>query len=141
MNTVPMNERSTLIILVNQIKSEVMKSTVIGLPEQDEMPLERKAPGVIFRQPVKQPLQTGLKAIDAMIPIGSDHTILRFAWANQPGAYGFLTDIQVQETADLALLVELCRFLFHPANQHHLVIKIKIRLFFHNPQVPPILYS
>lgn len=35
-----------------------------------EMPLERKAPGVIFRQPVKQPLQTGIKAIDAMIPIG-----------------------------------------------------------------------
>ncbi len=35
-----------------------------------ELPLERKAPGVIYRQPVKQPLQTGLKAIDAMIPIG-----------------------------------------------------------------------
>ncbi|MDR1121533.1 MAG: F0F1 ATP synthase subunit alpha [Dysgonamonadaceae bacterium] len=35
-----------------------------------EMPLERKAPGVIFRQPVKEPLQTGLKSIDAMIPIG-----------------------------------------------------------------------
>lgn len=35
-----------------------------------EMPLERKAPGVIFRQPVKEPLQTGIKAIDAMIPIG-----------------------------------------------------------------------
>jgi F-type H+-transporting ATPase subunit alpha len=35
-----------------------------------EMPLERKAPGVIFRQPVKEALQTGLKAIDAMIPIG-----------------------------------------------------------------------
>ncbi len=35
-----------------------------------EMPIERKAPGVIFRQPVKEPLQTGLKAIDAMIPIG-----------------------------------------------------------------------
>ncbi|MBJ2167657.1 MAG: F0F1 ATP synthase subunit alpha [Muribaculaceae bacterium] len=34
------------------------------------MPLERKAPGVIYRQPVKQPLQTGLKAIDAMVPIG-----------------------------------------------------------------------
>jgi F-type H+-transporting ATPase subunit alpha len=34
------------------------------------MPLERKAPGVIFRQPVNQPLQTGLKAVDAMIPIG-----------------------------------------------------------------------
>lgn len=35
-----------------------------------EMPLERKAPGVIYREPVKQPLQTGIKAIDAMIPIG-----------------------------------------------------------------------
>ena len=35
-----------------------------------EMPLERKAPGVLFRQPVNEPLQTGLKAIDAMIPIG-----------------------------------------------------------------------
>lgn len=35
-----------------------------------EMPIERKAPGVIFRQPVNQPLYTGLKAIDAMIPIG-----------------------------------------------------------------------
>jgi len=35
-----------------------------------EMPLERKAPGVLFRQPVKEPLQTGIKAIDAMIPIG-----------------------------------------------------------------------
>lgn len=35
-----------------------------------EMPLERKAPGVIYRQPVNEPLQTGLKAVDAMIPIG-----------------------------------------------------------------------
>ncbi len=38
--------------------------------ERIEMPLERKAPGVIFRQPVTEPLQTGIKAIDAMIPIG-----------------------------------------------------------------------
>ena len=35
-----------------------------------EMPLERKAPGVVFRQPVNEPLQTGIKSIDAMIPIG-----------------------------------------------------------------------
>ena len=35
-----------------------------------EMPLERKAPGVIYRQPVNEPFQTGIKAIDAMIPIG-----------------------------------------------------------------------
>ncbi len=38
--------------------------------EKVQMPLERKAPGVIFREPVSEPLQTGLKAIDAMIPIG-----------------------------------------------------------------------
>ena len=38
--------------------------------ERINLPLERKAPGVIFRQPVKQPLQTGLKAVDSMIPIG-----------------------------------------------------------------------
>ena len=41
---------------------------IIG--ETVEMPLERKAPGVIFRQPVNEPLQTGIKAVDAMIPIG-----------------------------------------------------------------------
>ena len=35
-----------------------------------EMPIERKAPGVIYRQPVSEPLQTGIKSIDAMIPIG-----------------------------------------------------------------------
>ena len=38
--------------------------------ERFEMPLERKAPGVLFRQPVNEPLQTGIKAIDAMVPIG-----------------------------------------------------------------------
>jgi F-type H+/Na+-transporting ATPase subunit alpha len=44
------------------------KGPVAG--ELYEMPLERKAPGVIYREPVKEPLQTGIKAIDAMIPIG-----------------------------------------------------------------------
>ena len=38
--------------------------------ELSEMPIERKAPGVIYRQPVNEPLQTGIKAIDSMIPIG-----------------------------------------------------------------------
>ena len=38
--------------------------------ETFQMPLERKAPGVIFRQPVNEPLQTGIKSIDAMIPVG-----------------------------------------------------------------------
>lgn len=42
----------------------------IDLTESYEMPLDRKAPGVIYRQPVKEPLQTGLKAVDSMIPIG-----------------------------------------------------------------------
>ena len=44
------------------------KGPLIG--ELTEMPMERKAPGVVFRQPVNTPLQTGLKAVDAMIPIG-----------------------------------------------------------------------
>jgi F-type H+-transporting ATPase subunit alpha len=44
------------------------KGPVAG--DKYEMPLERKAPGVIFRQPVNEPLQTGIKAIDSMIPIG-----------------------------------------------------------------------
>ena len=44
------------------------KGAIAG--ETFQMPLERKAPGVIFRQPVNEPLQTGIKAIDAMIPIG-----------------------------------------------------------------------
>jgi F-type H+-transporting ATPase subunit alpha len=44
------------------------KGPIVG--ELFEMPIERKAPGVIFRQPVNEPLQTGIKAIDAMIPIG-----------------------------------------------------------------------
>jgi len=44
------------------------KGPIVG--DLYEMPLERKAPGVIFREPVKEPLQTGIKAIDAMIPIG-----------------------------------------------------------------------
>lgn len=44
------------------------KSPITG--DLYEMPLERKAPGVIYRQPVNEPLQTGIKAIDAMIPVG-----------------------------------------------------------------------
>jgi F-type H+-transporting ATPase subunit alpha len=44
------------------------KGPILG--ETFEMPLERKAPGVIFREPVTEPLQTGIKSIDAMIPVG-----------------------------------------------------------------------
>ncbi|MCF0210728.1 MAG: F0F1 ATP synthase subunit alpha [Bacteroidales bacterium] len=44
------------------------KGAIVG--ETFDMPIERKAPGVIFRQPVEEPLQTGLKAVDSMIPIG-----------------------------------------------------------------------
>ena len=44
------------------------KGPIVG--ETFEMPLERKAPGVLYRQPVNEPLQTGIKAIDAMIPVG-----------------------------------------------------------------------
>ena len=55
--------------VVNPLGEPLDGRGVIG-GELVEMPLERKAPGVIFRQPVTEPLQTGLKAIDAMIPIG-----------------------------------------------------------------------
>ncbi len=55
--------------VVNTLGEPVDGKGEIG-GELYEMPLERKAPGVIFRQPVNEPLQTGIKAIDAMIPIG-----------------------------------------------------------------------
>ena len=55
--------------VVNPLGEPLDGKGVIG-GDLVEMPLERKAPGVIFRQPVTEPLQTGLKAIDSMIPIG-----------------------------------------------------------------------
>lgn len=55
--------------VINPLGEPIDGAGVI-LGERITMPLERKAPGVIFRQPVNQPLQTGLKAVDAMIPIG-----------------------------------------------------------------------
>lgn len=55
--------------VVNPLGTPIDGKGPIG-GELYEMPLERKAPGVIFRQPVNEPLQTGIKAIDAMIPIG-----------------------------------------------------------------------
>ncbi len=55
--------------VINPLGEPIDGKGIIGA-ESIEMPLERKAPGVIFRQPVTEPLQTGIKAIDAMIPIG-----------------------------------------------------------------------
>ncbi|MBP5409564.1 MAG: F0F1 ATP synthase subunit alpha [Prevotella sp.] len=56
--------------VINPLGQAVDGMGDIDLKDSFEMPLDRKAPGVIFRQPVKEPLQTGLKAIDSMIPIG-----------------------------------------------------------------------
>ena len=56
--------------VVNPLGQPIDGLGEIDLTESFEMPLERKAPGVIYRQPVKEPLQTGLKAVDSMIPIG-----------------------------------------------------------------------
>ena len=56
--------------VVNTLGQPIDGKGDIDLTDAFEMPLDRKAPGVIYRQPVKQPLQTGLKAIDSMIPIG-----------------------------------------------------------------------
>lgn len=56
--------------VVNPLGEPIDGKGDIDLTESFEMPLDRKAPGVIYRQPVKEPLQTGLKAVDSMIPIG-----------------------------------------------------------------------
>ena len=56
--------------VVNPLGEPIDGKGDIDLNDSFEMPLDRKAPGVIYRQPVKTPLQTGLKAVDSMIPIG-----------------------------------------------------------------------
>ena len=56
--------------VINPIGQAIDGLGDIDLTNSFEMPLDRKAPGVIYRQPVKEPLQTGLKAVDSMIPIG-----------------------------------------------------------------------
>ena len=56
--------------VVNPLGESIDGKGDIELTDSFEMPLDRKAPGVIYRQPVKTPLQTGLKAVDSMIPIG-----------------------------------------------------------------------
>ena len=56
--------------VINPLGQAIDGKGEIDLTGAFEMPLDRKAPGVIYRQPVKQPLQTGLKAVDSMIPIG-----------------------------------------------------------------------
>ena len=56
--------------VVNPLGETIDGKGELDLTDAFEMPLDRKAPGVIYRQPVKEPLQTGLKAVDSMIPIG-----------------------------------------------------------------------
>ena len=56
--------------VINPLGEAIDGKGDIDLTGAFEMPLDRKAPGVIYRQPVKEPLQTGLKAVDSMIPIG-----------------------------------------------------------------------
>ena len=56
--------------VINPLGQAIDGKGDIDLTGSFEMPLDRKAPGVIYRQPVKEPLQTGLKAVDSMIPIG-----------------------------------------------------------------------
>ena len=56
--------------VINPLGQAIDGKGEIDLTDSFEMPLDRKAPGVIYRQPVKEPLQTGLKSVDSMIPIG-----------------------------------------------------------------------
>ena len=56
--------------VINPLGQAIDGKGEIDMTGAFEMPLDRKAPGVIYRQPVKEPLQTGLKSVDSMIPIG-----------------------------------------------------------------------
>ena len=56
--------------VINPLGQAIDGKGEIDLSNAFEMPLDRKAPGVIYRQPVKEPLQTGIKSVDSMIPIG-----------------------------------------------------------------------
>lgn len=56
--------------VINPLGEAIDGQGDIDMSSSFEMPLDRKAPGVIYRQPVKEPLQTGIKAVDSMIPIG-----------------------------------------------------------------------
>ena len=56
--------------VINPLGQAIDGKGDIDLRNAFEMPLDRKAPGVIYRQPVKEPLQTGIKSVDSMIPIG-----------------------------------------------------------------------
>ena len=56
--------------VINPLGQAIDGKGDIDLSNAFEMPLDRKAPGVIYRQPVKEPLQTGIKSVDSMIPIG-----------------------------------------------------------------------
>ena len=67
--------------------------------EKFEMPLERKAPGVVFRQPVKEPLQTGIKSVDAMIPIGRGQRELIIG-DRQTGKTAIAIDTIINQRAD-----------------------------------------
>ena len=61
------------------------------------MPIERKAPGVIFRQPVNEPLQTGIKAVDAMIPIGRGQRELLLETVKQVRLLLLLTRLSIKK--------------------------------------------
>ena len=56
--------------VINPLGQAIDGKGEIDMTGAFEMPLDRKAPGVIYRQPVKEPLQTGIKSVDSMIPIG-----------------------------------------------------------------------
>ena len=71
------------------------KGPILG--QNYEMPLERKAPGVIYREPVTEPLQTGIKAIDAMIPIGRGQRELVIGDRQTGKTAGCIDSIMMQE--------------------------------------------
>ena len=84
--------------VVNPLGQAIDGQGDIDLTGAFEMPLDRKAPGVIYRQPVKEPLQTGLKAVDSMIPIGRGQRELIIG-DRQTGKTAIAVDTIVSATA------------------------------------------
>ena len=82
--------------VINPLGQAIDGKGEIDLTGAFEMPLDRKAPGVIYRQPVKEPLQTGLKSVDSMIPIGRGQRELIIG-DRQPGKTAIAVDTIINQ--------------------------------------------
>ena len=88
---------------------------------------------VDFAEQFRHDLLSRNSAIDrhSMVSIGRDHPVIGLSGGDKSGGYRFLTDIQVHEAADFALLIKFCSTFFHATDQHHLMIEFELVFFIH----------